>query len=251
MMKKTIITLTAMLLLSSAAHTEGFLSNIGLKARFGYNIGGTAPVGLPATIRGLNKFAIIPNLQIGIDVTKPLSSAWGLETGLRLENKAMEIDADVKNYKMEITRGDQTLGGVFTGGVTTYVDEMMVTLPLLATLNISQKIQLKAGPYASLLLTRGFDGYAYDGYLRVDNPTGPKVELGNEDGTRGEYDFSDDMRHMQFGIEAAIDWRLASHVGAFAELNWGLTGIHHSDFKTIEQTLYPIFATIGINYRLK
>ena len=59
------------------------------------------------------------------------------------------------------------------------------------------------------------------------------------------------LTSCQRGIEAAIDWRLASHVGAFAELNWGLTGIHHSDFKTIEQTLYPIFATIGINYKLK
>ena len=217
----------------------------------GYNIGGTAPVGLPASIRALNKFAILPNLQIGVEVAKPLSETWGIETGLRLENKAMEIDAEVKNYKMEITRGDQILAGMFTGNVTTFVDEWMITLPILATLNISEKVQLKAGPYASLLLTHGFDGYAYDGYLRVDNPTGPKVELGSEIGKRGDYNFSDDMRRMQVGLEAAVDWHLASRVGAFAELNWGLTGVHHSDFNTIEQTLYPIFATIGFNYRLK
>ena len=250
-MKKILFTLTVFIALTTSTRAEGFLSDTQIWTRLGYNIGGTAPVGLPASIRALNKFAILPNLQIGVEVAKPLSKTWGIETGLRLENKAMEIDAEVKNYKMEITRGDQILAGMFTGNVTTFVDEWMITLPVLATLNISEKVQLKAGPYASLLLTHGFDGYAYDGYLRVDNPTGPKVELGSEIGKRGDYNFSDDMRRMQVGLEAAVDWHLASRVGAFAELNWGLTGVHHSDFNTIEQTLYPIFATIGFNYRLK
>ena len=34
-------------------------------------------------------------------------------------------------------------------------------------------------------------------------------------------------------------------------LNWGLTGIFPSDFKTVEQTLYPVYGTIGVFYRLK
>lgn len=33
---------------------------------------------------------------------------------------------------------------------------------------------------------------------------------------------------------------------------WGImTGIFPSDFKTVEQTLYPVYGTIGVFYRLK
>jgi hypothetical protein len=40
-------------------------------------------------------------------------------------------------------------------------------------------------------------------------------------------------------------------IGMSADLNWGLTGIFPSDFKTVEQTLYPVYGTIGVFYRLK
>ena len=97
-MKKILLTLTVFIALTTSTRAEGFLSDTQIWTRLGYNIGGTAPVGLPASIRALNKFAILPNLQIGVEVAKPLSETWGIETGLRLENKAMEIDAEVKNY---------------------------------------------------------------------------------------------------------------------------------------------------------
>jgi len=237
--------------ISLTAAAESFWGDVELKARLGYSIGGTAPLPMPATIRSLNNFYLRPNLQAGIDAKKRFNEQWGLMTGLHLENKAMKIDANVKNYGMEITRGDQRMAGRFTGSDVTRVQEWMLTLPIAATFNISEKVSVMAGPYASLLLHKGFDGYAYDGYLRVDDPTGAKVEIGHEENTRGSYEFDNDMRHMQFGIMAGADWQFARKFGAYAELNWGLTGIHHSDFKTVEQTLYPIFGTIGITYKIK
>ena len=36
-------------------------------ARLGLNIGGTAPVGMPATIRSMNSYKIQPNFTLGID----------------------------------------------------------------------------------------------------------------------------------------------------------------------------------------
>ena len=35
--------------------------------RIGYNIGGTAPVGMPATIRKLNSYDFQPNVSLGLD----------------------------------------------------------------------------------------------------------------------------------------------------------------------------------------
>jgi hypothetical protein len=58
------------------------------------------------------------------------------------------------------------------------------------------------------------------------------------------------MRHFQFGIDAGIDWQIYKRWGAYADLQWGVSGVHKSSFKTIEQTLYPIFGTVGIIFKL-
>lgn len=60
-----------------------------------------------------------------------------------------------------------------------------------------------------------------------------------------------DMRTFQFGVAAGAEWQFAKHFGLFADLNWGLTGIFNNDFKTVEQTLYPIYGTIGVSYKIK
>jgi hypothetical protein len=39
--------------------------------------------------------------------------------------------------------------------------------------------------------------------------------------------------------------------GVSADLSWGLTGVFPGSFKTVEQTLYPIYGTIGVFYRIK
>ena len=59
------------------------------------------------------------------------------------------------------------------------------------------------------------------------------------------------MRKIQVGFDAGADWQIYRRWGAYADIAWGITGIHHSSFKTIEQTLYPIFGTVGIIYKLK
>ena len=171
-------------------------------------------------------------------------------TGLHIENKAMDIDATVKNYHMEMVKGGESLEGMYTGRLVTQCEEWMLTLPVMATLRTGN-VLLKAGPYISYLGTGTFEGYVYDGYLREGNPTGAKIEMGNTDGSRGTYDFSDHMRHWQFGIDIGADWQLSKRWGIYGDITWGLTGVHESSFKTIEQTLYPIFGTVGITYKLK
>ena len=58
------------------------------------------------------------------------------------------------------------------------------------------------------------------------------------------------MGRFQAGLDVGADWRLAQRVGLSADLAWGLTGLMHSSFKTVEQTLYPIYGTISVNYSL-
>lgn len=222
--------------------------NLAYQARLGYNLGGTAPVGMPATIRSLDKFTPKANGTIALDAYKPLTGRWGLLAGFHIESKGMKTDAKVKNYHMEMRQGGESLSGQFTGNVVTDVDMWMLTLPLQATCDVG-KVRLKAGPFLSYLLSSSFTGYAYDGHLRVGNPTGTRVDLGNDDASRGTYDFSDDLRHVHFGIDVGADWQFSRRYGAYADLSWGLIGAFKRDFKTIEQTMYPIFGTVGLTYK--
>jgi len=218
--------------------------------RLGYSVGGTAPIGLPASIRSLDSFTLQPNVQVGADVQRDFWGRWGLTAGLRFEGKHMQTDATVRGYYTEMVRGGQRLDGHFTGHVNTSVRQWMLTVPLAVTLRAGSRVTLHAGPYLSWLLSRQFSGYAYDGYLRVGDPTGAKVVMGSQPDSRGEYDFGDDMRRLQTGIDAGLDISLTPAWGAYASLSWGLTGIHRSGFTSVRQTMYPIYGTLGLTYHL-
>ena len=222
-----------------------------VKARVGYGIGGTAPLGVPATIRSLDKLRLTPNLSVGADVGKPISGPWGIATGLYLANKGMDAEITTKGYKMALRMDESEMEGVYTGHVRQQVTQWMLTLPVTATYELPSRWMLRGGPYLSAVLSKDFSGYAYDGYLRQDSPTGPKVVMGSSEGEWATYDFSSDMRRLQAGILVGADWQMSEAWGLSADLQWGLTGIHHSDFKTVEQTLYPIYGTICLTYNIK
>ena len=226
-------------------------SKVQFKVRMGYSIGGTAPIGLPATIRHIDSYSLGPSALIGVDIQKSLCGKWGILTGVRFENKAFEVDATTKAYHMEVRRGDSELEGLFTGKVHQEVTQVMFTFPIYATYTFNPKLQLKAGPYFSVVCSKDFSGIASDGYIRQGNPTGPKIDIGATETEWATYDFSDDMRTFQMGIAAGIDWSFYRNWGLSADLNWGLNGIFPRSFKTIEDTLYPIYGTIGFYYHLK
>lgn len=250
-MRRNILTLILAASALLPAWPAGLLDNLVYNLRFGYGIGGTAPIGMPATIRSLDTYRMEPNFTLGLGIYKSLGGGWGLTTGLHLENKGMDIEATVKNYHMAIVRGGQRLEGNFTGRNSIQAEQWMLTLPLLATYSFGGNVNLKLGPYFSYVKNPKFSGYAYDGYIRVGDPTGAKVELGTDEGSRGNYDFSDSMRSWQFGMMLGADWYFHRQWGVFADLSWGFTDIFHSSFDTIEQNLYPIYGTIGVSYRIK
>ena len=253
-MKKTIIYAIGMMVLTfgmTGTAKAGILEELQLRARVGYSIGGTTPVPLPETIRSIDSYSLTPSFMAGIDAQLPLNQKWGISVGLHFENKAMSSDVTTKAYHMEMVKGDSKLMGLFTGHINQKVTQWMFTIPVQATLQLGQKLSLRGGPYLSMLTSKKFYGIASDGYLRENNPTGSKILMGNKEGEWATYDFNDDMRTFQFGIGVGADWQVHKRIGVSADLNWGLTGIFSSDFKPIEQTLYPIYATIGVFYRLK
>ncbi len=241
-----------MLTFGTAGHVKaGILEELQLRARAGYNIGGTTPIPLPETIRRINSYRLTPSLMVGLDARLPLSKQWGIMAGIRFENKGMDGDVTVKSYQMEVVKGDSKLSGRFTGHISQQVKQWMLTIPVQATLQLGEKVILKGGPYISLLLSKEFSGIASDGYLREGNPTGVKILMGDKEGEWATYEFNDDIRSLQMGIAVGADFQICKNLGLSADLNWGLTGIFPADFKTIDQTLYPVYGTIGVFYRLQ
>ena len=57
-MKKIIVLFTLLLAMQhhNQAVAEGLMSNAEFKVRIGYSIGGTAPIGIPATIRSIDSY---------------------------------------------------------------------------------------------------------------------------------------------------------------------------------------------------
>ena len=242
--------LVVLIVLTTPVAAEGFYDDVQLKARVGYSIGGTAPLGMPATIRSIEAFHLTPNFLLGIDGSKLLYDRWGFQAGLRVENKGMDGEVLTKAYRMKVRMDESEMEGYYTGRVRQKVTLWMFTVPVQAIYRLSNKVTLKAGPYVSVMANKDFSGYASEGYLRKDDPTGVKVVMGDKEGEWATYDFTDDLRNFQAGIAIGADWQTFRRIGFSLDLSWGLTGIHKSSFKTIEQTLYPIYGTIGMTYKI-
>jgi len=215
----------------------------------GFNIGGTAPLPLPEEIRKIDSYA--PSMAISIEgnATKWLDAKkiWGLTLGLRLENKNMTTKATVKNYGMKIinTNGGE-LEGLWTGGVKTKVKNSYLTIPVLANYQISKRWKLVAGPYFSYMLEGDFSGHVYEGHLRTPDETGSRVDFSGE--SIATYDFSDDLRKFQWGLQFGGEWKAFKHLNVYADLTWGLNDIFKKDFNTITFAMYPIYLNIGFGY---
>ena len=85
--------------------------------------------------------------------------------------------------------------------------------------------------------------------------TQPQDTIYTQQAAMDIYDY-DPVRALEIVDSAVIvgnlsDWQAFRQIGISAELHWGFIGVLHSDFKTVEQTLYPIYGTISMYYKIK
>lgn len=222
-----------------------------IDVRAGYNVGGTMPLSMPASIRSLNKYSLQPNITVGADYEHKFTRQWGVQVGVNFENKGMKTDAQVKTYHMKMVKGTEEIEGYFTGNVITKVERWQFTVPLDATFWAHRNVKIKVGPYVSFAASQEFSGTAYDGYLRQNTPVGPRIDIGSEPGERGDYDFSDDLRTVNWGIDAGVDWYLRKNLGVYAGVTVGMNNAFKSGFSVIEQSMHPVYGSIGVLYRIK
>ena len=231
--------------LFSQERTENRFEN---KIIAGCNIGATTPTSIPAEIRSINAWWPQFTPQLGYNVTYNLNQKWGLGSGISLDYKGMGTRARVKYIYTSIVIEDgskDALEGYFVGKNETVVKLAYATIPLYAAFNIDPSWQLRAGGYASYLFSGKFSGTASDGYIRVNEPTGEKVEI-----TKASFDFNDKLRNFDFGLILGAEKKVNDRFGIYSNLNWGLTSIFPSDFRAIDFNMYNIYLTIGLTYKL-
>ena len=218
-MKKHIKPILALLLcgftqISHAQSSEHkgliWLASHGLdyEVKAGINIGGTSPLPLPKEIRSLDSYS--PGLAITLEgnATKWIDAQqkWGVSLGIRLDSKDMETKASVKNYGMEIfSETGGKIKGLWTGGVKTKVKMSYLTIPVLANYRISSRWKVMAGPYFSYMMNGEFSGNVYEGHLRTPDASGSRVNFEGEN--MAAYDFSDNLRHFQWGLQVGGEWK--------------------------------------------
>lgn len=229
-------------------------TNAGIIARAGYTIGGTSPMPLPNEIRSINEFGPKGGATVGIDVYKMLSKRWGFSAGWHFFYEGFHTSADVKNYKVSLTQEGNTMNGYFTGTNETETYMWGMTMPVMATFRLSPRWNVSFGPYISTYFKTSFTGRVYDnkdgvGYLRVDTPTGEKVNIDRTNPMSYPDTFSDSMREWNGGVELCFDWKACRHMNVFGKLDWGLTDIWESNFDAVSFSMYPIYGTLGLAYR--
>ena len=247
---KHILLFALMTVFTVSAADASVLDSLSYDARLGYTVGGTIPTHIGREIRGINSFNPGLNFSIGVEATMPISGRWKVHSGLRFELGSMDVDSRVKNYDIEVVRGDESLSGIFIGNVRIKTTQRRITLPVQAQYDFSPEFKLRGGLFMGWLTSRKFWGWAYDGYLREGTPVGAKIEMGREPGDRGDFDFDQNMRHMQWGLDVGADWQFTRRWGLFAELTYGFGGLFKSNFHSV-QTLRPMYGTLGISYRIK
>lgn len=226
-----------------------YLNGVSYNVRAGVNIGGFSPIPLPQEIRSLDSYS--PGLAISIEgyATKWLNpkNNVGISLGIKLDTKSMTTDATVKNYGMAII--NETGGkveGLWTGGVNTKSKMSILTFPVLGVYKISNRWKLSAGPYFSYIMDGEFNGNVYEGHLRSPDATGSKIVFTGEN--VATYDFSEELRKFQWGLQVGGEWKAYKHLTVHADLTWGLNDIFNKNFETITFSMYPIFLNFGFGY---
>lgn len=225
-----------------------FTSGFSYELRGGLNIGGTAPLPIPAEIRKIKSYA--PGLCIVLEgvAEYACNSEWGIRSGIRLESKGMTTRAGVKNYGMVISNeeGGQ-VEGLWTGDVETRVRLSYISVPLLVVYRPTDRLHLSAGPFLSYLMEGDFYGSVSDGHLRTPDATGRRIDF--RDGHIASYDFSNHLRRWQVGMQVGGSWQAYKHLTIHTDLLWGLQDIFQPDFKTVAFSLYPLYLSVGFGYR--
>lgn len=233
-----------------AQDSYAFPNHHGIEYRIaaGFNIGASAPMGIPAEIRKITDYQPTLNLSLGASATKMFSDKWGVSAGVTVENKGMQTGIEAKNYHltMNIVSGDNTgtKTGYFTGRIKNKTKVAYITIPVTAVFRPTSNWQFEGGVYFSYAFNRSFDGQVSAGKLRED-PLHPVIAV-----SKAEYDYSSDIRRFDTGLSVGAQRRIYRSLAVRANLQWGLLSTLSPSTRKIDMNTYNIYLNLALVYTI-
>lgn len=221
-----------------------------LTPHLSYTIGGMMPVPLPAEIRSIERFHPTDGLSWGFDVSRKIAPQWRAAVGLHYFDRGMRTEARVKGYEVHVVQYGNPMDGFFSGINHTRASQQGFALPLQVEWQPSARWVLATGPVGEWYFDRSFTGSVSDGYIRVDRPTGNKVEFGHSPEDAPTYDFSSDMSRWGVGWQVGAEWQVSGRWQLRANARYIFTNIFRPGFRAVSMKLHPTFVTLGLGYRL-
>ncbi|MDR2813752.1 MAG: PorT family protein [Prevotellaceae bacterium] len=244
-MKHAYLFLLLFLLGLSGFSQERSWGDFDFKVKAGVNIGGTAPMGIPAQIREIKSFNPLISLSMEADVVRWFGERWGISSGIRFENKGMTTVARVKEYAMRLRTEEGEISGLFTGEVETKVKNGYLNIPLALHYRLSASLNARLGGYYAYLLDPSFTGAAYAGHFRHGSPG---FESNMEMTEPSYYEFSSELSKHDFGLLGGVEWNAFRHLVVSLDLNWGLHTIFAKNFTGISFSMYNVYSNIAFGY---
>lgn len=252
MIEKYIYVFVALFLFTSAASAQDVLTEKkwDFELSAGAKIGGVAPLGLPVEIRKINSYKLSVPVFIKVNGEYKINNKWGVRTGVTLEGKGMSAEANVKGYKTTFNANDdptENMRGYYYGDISTNVDNIYVTVPVQATLQLGSRWNVQAGPYLSYAFSRRFYGKAIDGYIRNEVPTGDRVDIKDV-----AYDFSSSVRKWDVGMSLGGKYAFGTNKKYFAlaQFDYGFNNIMKTGFESISFGIHNVYMNIGFGVKL-
>ena len=243
-MKHTYPFLLLLLLAQSGFSQENSWGKFDFKVKAGANIGGTAPMGIPAQVREIKSFNPLISLSMEAGVVRWLDARWGISSGIRFENKGMTTVARVKEYAMRLHLDDGEISGLFTGEVETKVKNGYLNIPLALHYRLLASLNARLGGYYAYLLDPSFTGVACAGHFRQGDP-GFEHNMEME---RQPYEFSSELSKHDFGLFGGVEWNAFRHLVVSFDLSWGLHTIFVKGFTGVSFPMYNVYSNVAFGY---
>lgn len=246
-MRKTIVLFVATLLTANvlrAQDADTTVSPLQHGFAIGIGTGASAPIPIPNRI---SKMSWTPRLcvLVGYDLRYQFGPKTGLKTGLQVKHVGMSAEAKVYQMFTQAIVDESEVSGYFTGYNETVLHATYLSLPLQFSFSPNSNWRFDAGLFAALKIQGHFSGAVKNGYIRITDPTGEKVEVGYE-----PFDFSEFIAPFNYGIEITATRSFGSRWAAWFDLSWALNSTFKEAFRGLEYKMYNIYGLFGVDYRL-
>lgn len=210
----------------------------------GLNVGATTPLPKPSEVEHIYAWQPHMNLTLKGWATYRIENydRWGITTGLEVERKGMYASTRVNAIKVHMDKYGFK-GERYTGDNSTEIDNYYLTLPVMASyITLNEKFRIHAGLYLSYAMQSSFK-VTLDGDGMLDDH---KLQ----EGSLVDFDFSDQMKSMDFGARIGFDFFFTPRIGLTGQVNMAFTSAVKSSFDVMPFSLYNTYGFLGFTYNL-